>query len=109
MEQTEEHTEEQPEDVEAVEDQDRQAVERNDRKERIGVVESAKMDKSITVSVRRRMKHPMYGKYMKRSSTFMAHDEEDEARAGDTVRVMETRPISKNKRWRLVDIVERAK
>jgi small subunit ribosomal protein S17 len=109
MEQTEEHTEEQPEDVEAVEDQDRQAVERNDRKERIGVVESAKMDKSITVSVRRRMKHPMYGKYMKRSSTFMAHDEEDEARAGDTVRVMETRPISKNKRWRLVDIIERAK
>ena len=67
------------------------------------------MDKSITVSVRRRMKHPMYGKYMKRSSTFMAHDEEDEARAGDTVRVMETRPISKNKRWRLVDIIERAK
>ena len=109
MEQTEEHTEEQPEDVEAVEDQDRQSVERNDRKERIGVVESAKMDKSITVSVRRRMKHPMYGKYMKRSSTFMAHDEEDEARAGDTVRVMETRPISKNKRWRLVDIIERAK
>ena len=109
MEQTEEHTEEQPGDVEAVEDQDRQAVERNDRKERIGVVESAKMDKSITVSVRRRMKHPMYGKYMKRSSTFMAHDEEDEARAGDTVRVMETRPISKNKRWRLVDIIERAK
>ena len=109
MEQTEEHTEEQAEDVEAVEDQDRQAVERNDRKERIGVVESAKMDKSITVSVRRRMKHPMYGKYMKRSSTFMAHDEKDEARAGDTVRVMETRPISKNKRWRLVDIIERAK
>ena len=109
MEQTEEHTEEQAEDVEAVEDQDRQAVERNDRKERIGVVESAKMDKSITVSVRRRMKHPMYGKYMKRSSTFMAHDEEDEARAGDTVRLMETRPISKNKRWRLVDIIERAK
>lgn len=109
MEQIEEHTEEQAEDVEAVEDQDRQAVERNDRKERIGVVESAKMDKSITVSVRRRMKHPMYGKYMKRSSTFMAHDEEDEARAGDTVRVMETRPISKNKRWRLVDIIERAK
>ena len=109
MEQTEEHTEEQAEDVEAVEDQDRQAVERNDRKERIGVVESAKMDKSIMVSVRRRMKHPMYGKYMKRSSTFMAHDEEDEARAGDTVRLMETRPISKNKRWRLVDIIERAK
>jgi small subunit ribosomal protein S17 len=82
---------------------------RNDRKERIGVVESDKMDKSITVSVRRQMKHPMYGKYMERSSTLMAHDEEDEAREGDTVRIMETRPISKNKRWRLVEIIERAK
>ncbi len=109
MEQTEEHTEEHAEDIEDVEGQGGQAVERNDRKERIGVVESAKMDKSITVSVRRRMKHPMYGKYMERSSTFMAHDEEDEARAGDTVRIMETRPISKNKRWRLVEIIERAK
>jgi small subunit ribosomal protein S17 len=103
MEQTEEHTEE------PADEQDEQTVERNDRKERIGVVESAKMDKSITVSVRRQMKHPMYGKYLERSSTFMAHDEEDEAREGDTVRVMETRPISKNKRWRLVEIIERAK
>lgn len=105
MEQTEEHTEEH---VEEVDGQD-EAVDRNDRKERIGVVESAKMDKSITVSVRRQMKHPMYGKYLERSSTFMAHDEEDEAREGDTVRIMETRPISKNKRWRLVEIIERAK
>ncbi|PSQ92350.1 MAG: 30S ribosomal protein S17 [Bacteroidetes bacterium QH_2_63_10] len=103
MEQTEEHSEE------PVDEQDEETVERNDRKERIGVVESAKMDKSITVSVRRQMKHPMYGKYLERSSTFMAHDEEDEAREGDTVRLMETRPISKNKRWRLVEIIERAK
>lgn len=105
MEQTEEHTEEEI-DEQAEEEA---VVDRNDRKERIGVVESDKMDKSITVSVRRQMKHPMYGKYLERSSTFMAHDEENEAREGDTVRIMETRPISKNKRWRLVDIVERAK
>lgn len=103
MEQTEEQTEERPD-----EGADK-AVERNARKERIGVVESDKMDKTITVSVRRQMKHPMYGKYMERSSTFMVHDEEDEAREGDTVRVMETRPISKNKRWRLLEIIERAK
>lgn len=103
MEQTEEQTEERPD-----EGAD-QAVERNARKERIGVVKSDKMDKTITVSVRRQMKHPMYGKYMERSSTFMVHDEEDEAREGDTVRVMETRPISKNKRWRLLEIIERAK
>jgi len=106
MEQTEEHTDEQTDDIE---EQDEQALDRNDRKERIGVVESAKMDKSITVSVRRQMKHPMYGKYLERSSTFMAHDEEDDANEGDTVRIMETRPISKNKRWRLVEIIERAK
>ena len=107
MEQTEEHTEERVD--EPADEPDEPTVDRNDRKERIGVVESAKMDKSITVSVRRQMKHPMYGKYLERSSTFMAHDEEDEAREGDTVRVMETRPISKNKRWRLVEIIERAK
>lgn len=107
MEQTEEHTEEHID--EPADEPDEPTVDRNDRKERIGVVESAKMDKSITVSVRRQMKHPMYGKYLERSSTFMAHDEEDEAREGDTVRVMETRPISKNKRWRLVEVIERAK
>ena len=101
MEQTEEQT-----DTHTDEDE---AVDRNDRKERIGVVESAKMDKSITVSVRRQMKHPMYGKYLERSSTFMAHDEEEAAEEGDTVRIMETRPISKNKRWRLVEVIERAK
>ena len=88
---------------------DSDTPDRNDRKERIGVVESAKMDKSITVSVRRQMKHPMYGKYMERSSTLMAHDEEDEAREGDTVRIMETRHISTNNSWRLVEIIERAK
>ena len=107
MEQTEEHTEEHVD--EPADEPDEPTVDRNDRKERIGVVESAKMDKSITVSVRRQMKHPMYGKYLERSSTFMAHDEEDEAREGDTVRVMETRPISKNKRWRLIEVIERAK
>jgi small subunit ribosomal protein S17 len=96
-----EHTEE--------EDTEGTTTERNDRKERVGVVQSDKMDKTITVSVRRQMKHPMYGKYLERSSTFMVHDEENEADEGDTVRIMETRPISKNKRWRLVEIIERAK
>ncbi len=95
--------------MEHTEEEAESSVERNQRKERIGVVESAKMDKTITVSVRRQMKHPMYGKYLERSSTHMTHDEDNEANEGDTVRIMETRPISKNKRWRLVDIIERAK
>ncbi len=95
--------------MEQTDEQTEQAADRNSRKERIGTVESAKMDKSITVSVRRQMKHPMYGKYLERSSTFMVHDEDNEAGEGDTVRIMETRPISKNKRWRLVEILERAK
>jgi small subunit ribosomal protein S17 len=99
MEHTEEQTEEQTDTTE----------ERNDRKERVGVVQSDKMDKTITVSVRRQMKHPMYGKYLERSSKFMVHDEDNDANEGDTVRVMETRPISKNKRWRLVEVIERAK
>lgn len=97
-----EHTEEEQKETE-------DTVDRNDRKERVGVVQSDKMDKTITVSVRRQMKHPMYGKYLERSSKFMVHDEENEANEGDTVRVMETRPISKNKRWRLVEVLERAK
>jgi len=84
-------------------------VERNLRKERIGVVTSDKMDKSVVVMVERRVMHPKYGKFVKRSSTFMAHDEKGEAHIGDTVRIMETRPISKLKRWRVVEIVERAK
>lgn len=82
---------------------------RNARKERVGIVVSNKMDKTITVNVRRQMKHPMYGKYLERSSRMMAHDEENTAGEGDTVLIMETRPISKNKRWRLVEILERAK
>ena len=84
-------------------------MERNLRKERIGVVVSNKMDKSIVILVERKVKHPKYGKFVKRSSKFMAHDEKNEANIGDTVRIMETRPLSKNKCWRMVEIVERAK
>lgn len=83
--------------------------ERNRRKERIGIVVSAKMNKTISVAIKRQVKHPIYGKFIKQTSKLMAHDETNEAREGDTVRVMETRPLSKNKRWRLVEIVERAK
>lgn len=82
---------------------------RNLRKERIGIVSSSKMDKSIVVMVERKVKHPMYGKYVKTSKKFVAHDEKNECNEGDTVRIMETRPISKNKCWRLAEIVERAK
>lgn len=85
------------------------AMERNLRKERVGIVTSDKMDKSITVIVERRVMHKKYGKFVKMSSKFMAHDEKEEANIGDTVRIMETRPMSKSKRWRLVEIVERAK
>ncbi|MFN9326947.1 MAG: 30S ribosomal protein S17, partial [Flavobacteriales bacterium] len=77
-------------------------VERNLRKERIGVVTSDKMDKSVVVMVERRVMHPKYGKFVKRSSKFMAHDEKGEAHIGDTVRISETRPMSKQKRWRVV-------
>ncbi len=84
-------------------------MERNLRKERIGVVVSNKMDKSIVILVERKVKHPKYGKFVKRSTKFMAHDEKNEAGIGDTVRIMETRPLSKNKCWRLVEIVEKAK
>ncbi|QQR85133.1 MAG: 30S ribosomal protein S17 [Flavobacteriales bacterium] len=84
-------------------------IERNLRKERIGIVTSDKMTKSITVTVERRVMHPKYGKFVKRSSTFMAHDENRDAKVGDTVKIEETRPLSKLKRWRLVEIVERAK
>ncbi|HEY0976400.1 MAG TPA: 30S ribosomal protein S17 [Flavobacteriales bacterium] len=85
------------------------AVDRNLRKERVGIVTSDKMNKSIVVMVERRVMHPKYGKFVKLSSKFMAHDEKKEAHVGDTVRIMETRPISKLKRWRLVEVVERAK
>lgn len=83
--------------------------ERNLRKQRVGVVASNKMDKSITVVVERRVKHELYGKFMKNSSKFVAHDEKNDCNIGDTVRIMETRPISKSKNWRLVEIIERAK
>jgi small subunit ribosomal protein S17 len=79
------------------------------RKQRIGVVVSNKMDKSITVKVERRLKHPIYGKYMKKSKKFMAHDEQNNCNEGDTVRIEEYRPLSKRKRWTLVEIIERAK
>lgn len=84
-------------------------MERNVRKERTGVVTSNKMDKSGTISVVRKVKHPKYGKFMIRSKKFMFHDENNEAGIGDTVRIMETRPLSKNKSWRLVEIIEKAK
>jgi len=82
---------------------------RNLRKEKIGVVTSDKMDKSIVVSVERKVKHPKYGKFVKKTTKFVAHDETNDCNIGDTVRIMETRPLSKNKNWRLVEIVERAK
>ncbi|MCG8475059.1 MAG: 30S ribosomal protein S17 [Cytophagales bacterium] len=84
-------------------------MERNLRKERIGRVVSNKMDKTITISVERKVKHPIYGKFVSKTTKFAVHDENNECGIGDTVRVMETRPLSKNKRWRLVEIIERAK
>lgn len=79
------------------------------RKERVGVVVSSKMEKSILVAVQRQIQHPIYGKFIKRTTKLMAHDDANDANVGDTVRIMETRPMSKNKRWRLTEIVERAK
>ncbi|MCU0355955.1 MAG: 30S ribosomal protein S17 [Cyclobacteriaceae bacterium] len=84
-------------------------MERNLRKERVGTVVSNKMTKTITVTVDRRVKHPIYGKFVNKTTKFMAHDEKNEAGIGDTVRISETRPLSKNKRWRLVEIIEKAK
>jgi small subunit ribosomal protein S17 len=83
--------------------------ERNLRKERIGQVVSDKMDKSITVAVHRKVKHPIYGKFVNRTTKFVAHDENNACGIGDTVRISETRPLSKNKRWRLIEIIEKAK
>lgn len=82
---------------------------RNLRKERIGVVTSDKMNKSIVVAVEQKVKHAKYGKFIKRTAKFVAHDEKDDCNIGDTVKIMETRPLSKNKNWRLVEIIERAK
>lgn len=84
-------------------------MERNLRKTRIGLVVSDKMDKSIVVAVERRVKHPLYGKFVKKTTKFTAHDEENTCGIGDTVLIMETRPLSKTKNWRLVEIIEKAK
>lgn len=84
-------------------------VTRSARKERIGLVVSDKMDKSIVVAIKRQVKHPIYGKIIKKTTKLMAHDETNDANEGDTVRIMETRPLSKNKRWRLVEVIERRK
>jgi len=84
-------------------------VVRNLRKTRIGVVTSDKMNKTITVAVERKVKHPIYGKFLKKTTKFHAHDEKEECGLGDIVKIMETRPLSKTKRWRLVEIVEKAK
>ena len=86
-----------------------ETTERNDRKERIGKVTSNKMQKTITVAVDRKVKHPIYGKFVNRTTKFKAHDEANTAGIGDTVRIAETRPLSKDKRWRLVEIIEKAK
>ena len=84
-------------------------MERNLRKERIGIVVSNKMEKSIVVAIKRKVKHPIYGKFINRTTKLMAHDEENSCKIGDTVRISEIRPLSKNKTWRLVEIIERAK
>lgn len=84
-------------------------MERNFRKVREGVVISNKMTKSIVVEVERKLKHPKYGKFLKKTSSFMAHDENQDCQIGDKVKIMETRPLSKNKSWRLIEITERAK
>ena len=84
-------------------------AERTLRKQRIGVVTSSSMDKSVTLVVERKLRHPIYGKFVKKTKKFMAHDEKNECNVGDTVRIMETRPLSKRKRWRVVEIVEKAK
>ena len=84
-------------------------MERNLRKTKLGVVSSNRMDKTITVSVERKVKHPLYGKFVKKSTRFHAHDEKNECSIGDIVRIMESRPLSKTKRWRLVEVVEKVK
>jgi small subunit ribosomal protein S17 len=84
-------------------------MERKLRKERTGVVVSDGMDKSIVVAVKRKVKHPIYGKFINRTKNFMVHDEENTCKIGDTVKISETRPMSKNKSWRLVEVIERAK
>jgi small subunit ribosomal protein S17 len=82
---------------------------RSTRRERVGVVVSNSMEKSIVITVKQKVKHPIYGKFVNKTSKFMAHDEENACNVGDTVKISETRPLSKSKRWRLVEIIERAK
>ena len=89
--------------------QNTQTVGRASRKTRVGLVVSDKMEKTVVVSIERRVQHPVYGKMVRRTKRFKAHDEMNEAKTGDTVRIMETRPMSKDKRWRVVEIVERAR
>jgi small subunit ribosomal protein S17 len=84
-------------------------IDRNARKTRIGLVVSDKMAKTVVVSIERRVQHPVYGKMVRRTKKLKAHDEQNEAKTGDTVRIMETRPLSKDKRWRVVEIIERAR
>lgn len=84
-------------------------MERNLRKERVGLVVSNKMEKSIVVRIERKVKHPKYGKFVRKTTKLVAHDEQNECNIGDTVKIMETRPLSKNKCWRLIEIIERAK
>ncbi|MDP9206745.1 MAG: 30S ribosomal protein S17 [Gemmatimonadota bacterium] len=84
-------------------------TERNARKTRVGMVVSDKMAKTVVVSIERRVQHPVYGKMVRRTKKLKAHDEQNEAKTGDTVRIMETRPLSKDKRWRVVEIIERAR
>lgn len=86
-----------------------ETLERNIRKEKVEKVVSNKMNKSIVVAIERKVKHPMYGKFMKKTTKFMAHDEKQECAIGDTVKIMECRPLSKTKNWRLVEIIEKAK
>ena len=85
------------------------AIERSSRKTRVGMVVSDKMQKTVVVSIERRVQHPVYGKMVRRTKKLKAHDEQNEAKTGDTVRIMETRPLSKDKRWRVVEIVDRAR
>jgi len=86
-----------------------QALSRASRKTRIGLVVSDKMEKTVVVSIERRVQHPVYGKMVRRTKRLKAHDEQNDAKTGDTVRIMETRPMSKDKRWRVVEIIERAR
>ena len=85
------------------------AIERTSRKTRVGMVVSDKMQKTVVVSIERRVQHPVYGKMVRRTKKLKAHDEQNQAKTGDTVRIMETRPLSKDKRWRVVEIIERAR